>query len=127
MPLRERAEDVRDELVALGFALGDPRTPPHAKVVAGLTLGLAASPVDPIPDFVPVLGYVDDAVVVPVGLYLAKRSIPEPVLADARAAEGRDPLTASRRLLGLLVVVLLWTVVGGVVGWAVVHALGLVG
>lgn len=127
MTLRERIADVRDELRALGVALGDPRTPTHAKVIAGLTLGLAASPIDPIPDFVPVLGLVDDAVFVPAGVYLARRTIPGDVMEAAREAEGRNPESSSRRLLGAVLVVLLWAATATALGWVVVRWLPLVG
>lgn len=125
MTLRERTRAIRDELRALAVALGDPRTPTHAKVIAGLTLGFPASPIDPIPDFVPVLGYVDDAVFVPAGLSLARRTIPDDVLAEARSDEGRDQASSSRRLLGAVIVVLLWAVRVSATGWAVAHLLGL--
>lgn len=83
--LRDRARRLREEVWALATALRDPRTPWHARVVLGLTVGLAVSPLDPIPDFVPVLGYVDDLLFVPAGVWLSRRLTPDEVLADARA------------------------------------------
>lgn len=66
------------------LACRDPRTPWYAKVLAGGIVAYALSPIDLIPDFVPVLGYLDDLIIVPLGIALAVRMIPEPVLADCR-------------------------------------------
>ena len=78
----------------LALALGDRRTPLPAKLLAGAMLVYLLSPFDLIPDFVPVLGQLDDAVLVPLGLWLARRMIPPQVLEDARFARrsrGRSP------------------------------------
>ncbi|MFB6156914.1 MAG: YkvA family protein [Haloferacaceae archaeon] len=83
--LRDRLDRLRREVRALGLALRDPRTPRRARLVLGLTVGLAASPIDPIPDFVPVLGYVDDLLLVPAGVWLSRRLTPDEVLAEARS------------------------------------------
>jgi uncharacterized membrane protein YkvA (DUF1232 family) len=82
--LRDWAARLREEVRTLAGALGDSRTPRHAQVVLALTVGLTVSPIDPIPDFVPVLGYVDDLLFVPVGVWLSRRLTPDEVLADAR-------------------------------------------
>lgn len=99
-------------MTALAVALGDARTPRRAKVVIALTVGLAASPVDPIPDFVPVLGYLDDLVFVPLGVWLARALVPDLVLADARerAAAGTVPRRVRWGVAAL--VVLGWATVG---------------
>ncbi|MBC7780474.1 MAG: DUF1232 domain-containing protein [Proteobacteria bacterium] len=83
--LRARARSMKQEVLALWLAVRDPRTPLVAKLVAGVVVAYALSPIDLIPDFIPVLGYLDDLVLVPLGIALALRLIPTPVLADARA------------------------------------------
>ncbi|WP_227354418.1 YkvA family protein [Haladaptatus salinisoli] len=89
--LRDRARELRREVTALAIASRDPRTPWYAKAVVLVTVGLAVSPIDPIPDFVPVLGYADDLLFVPAGAYLARRWIPDDALTEARAeAETRQ-------------------------------------
>ncbi len=103
--LKRRARALRSELGALSLAARDPRTPPIAKVVAAATLAYALSPIDLIPDFVPVLGLLDDLILVPLGLALALRLIPPEVLADARAAEAARP---PRSLAGAAAVAALW-------------------
>ena len=91
--IRDRLEMLQREVTALTVALVDPRTPWYAKGVIALTVGLAASPIDPIPDFVPVVGYLDDLLFVPAGVLLARALMPEQILTDARrrAAEGTVP------------------------------------
>lgn len=76
---------VIDSVADLGLALMDRRTPLPAKLLVGAVILYIASPVDLIPDFIPVLGQLDDAILAPLGLWLAKRMIPPQVLEDARS------------------------------------------
>ena len=85
----ERARALRADIHALYLASRDPRVPRLAKAVAALTVGYALSPIDLIPDFIPVLGHLDDLVLVPLGLALAIRLIPRPILAEHRATAAR--------------------------------------
>lgn len=91
--LRGRARELKADTLALYFACRDPRTPWYAKVLTAAVVAYAFSPLDLIPDFIPVLGYVDDLVLVPLGLNLALRLVPPAVMADCReraaAASGR--------------------------------------
>ncbi len=82
---RERARALKREVYALMLAYRDPRTPWIARIVAACVVAYAFSPIDLIPDFVPVLGYLDDLLLVPLGVMLALRLIPGPVMADCRA------------------------------------------
>jgi len=81
---RERARELKAETYALYLAYRDPRVPWSAKVVIALVVGYALSPIDLIPDFIPVLGYLDDLVLIPLGIYLALLMIPGPVMAECR-------------------------------------------
>lgn len=83
--LRQWAKQLTREVYALWFACRDPRTPWYARVVAACTVAYALSPLDLIPDPIPVLGYLDDLLLVPLGLALARKLIPTEVMADARA------------------------------------------
>ncbi|WP_436049811.1 YkvA family protein [Phenylobacterium sp. LjRoot225] len=76
---------MKTDVVALWIAARDRRTPWLAKVIAGAVAAYALSPVDLIPDFIPVLGYLDDLLIVPLGLALAIRLIPPPLMAEFRA------------------------------------------
>jgi len=88
--VHDRARRLEREVWALAAALRDPRTPWHARVVLGLTVGLAVSPLDPVPDFIPVLGYLDDLLFIPAGVWASRRLTPDEVLADARERARKD-------------------------------------
>ncbi len=81
---KEWARQVKREVFALYLAYKDPRTPWHAKLVAGSVVAYAFSPIDLIPDFVPVLGYLDDLVIIPLGILVARKLIPPLVLSECR-------------------------------------------
>lgn len=83
--LKKRARHLKVETFALYFAARDPRTPWYAKLFVAGIVAYAFSPIDLIPDFVPVLGYLDDLILVPMGIALAIKLIPHSVLADCRA------------------------------------------
>jgi uncharacterized membrane protein YkvA (DUF1232 family) len=100
---------LKTELYAFYLAYRDPRTPWYAKVVLVIVLGYAASPIDLIPDFIPVLGYLDDLLLVPLGILLAVRLIPPDVLAECRerASNVEEPLTSP---VGAALVIMLWVI-----------------
>lgn len=79
-----RAEQLKIELWAIYLAYRDPRIPWYARVFAALVVGYAFSPVDLIPDFIPVLGYLDDLVLLPLGVTLALKMIPPEVMTEYR-------------------------------------------
>ena len=75
---------LKRETIALYLACRDPRTPWYAKAFAAVVVAYALSPIDLIPDFVPILGYLDDLILVPLGLALAVKMIPDSVMAECR-------------------------------------------
>jgi uncharacterized membrane protein YkvA (DUF1232 family) len=79
------AKKLKNEIRVLYLAYKDPRTPWYAKVFAVLIIGYALSPIDLIPDFIPVLGYVDDLIIVPAGMALLLKMIPKEVVDEYRA------------------------------------------
>lgn len=79
------AKSLKRDVVALWIAARSPRTPLGAKVVAGVVAAYALSPIDLIPDFIPILGYLDDVLIVPLGVALAVRMIPAALMEDFRA------------------------------------------
>lgn len=116
--LKDRARQLRREIHAVYLAARDPRTPWVAKAVAAVVVGYAFSPVDLIPDFVPVLGYLDDLVLLPIGIALVLRLVPQDVMADARAAAERAALEGTPvNRTAAVVIVLIWLAlaVGGAV------------
>ncbi|WP_029215224.1 YkvA family protein [Kallotenue papyrolyticum] len=119
---RARARALRNELVALYLAYRDPRTPWYARLVAAGVLAYALSPIDLIPDPVPLLGYLDDLLLLPLGIALALRLIPPAVLADARAT-ARSAAQQPRTLgwLGATGIALLWLAAMLAAGWLILR------
>jgi uncharacterized membrane protein YkvA (DUF1232 family) len=113
--LRGKARALKQDTLTLYLAVRDPRTPWYAKAVAAAVVAYALSPLDLIPDFIPILGYVDDLIVVPLGIALALKLVPEHVITDCRertsAASGRP---TSR--IGAAFMIGVWLVAAG---WAV--------
>jgi uncharacterized membrane protein YkvA (DUF1232 family) len=107
--LKERTEHLRAETFALCLAARDPRTPWYAKLLVAGIVAYAVSPIDLIPDFVPVLGYLDDLILIPIGITLAIKLIPAAVLAECRA-RARDTLLNGKPTsrVAVAVVVAIW-------------------
>lgn len=106
--LRDAARRLKRELTALVFVARDPRTPWHAKLLLAIVLAYAASPIDLIPDFVPVFGYLDDLLLLPLGIWLALRLIPPQVMIDARARAEDHATRGKTDYRAAAVIVLIW-------------------
>lgn len=111
--LRAWAGALKREVAALAGAARDPRTPLAAKLLALAIVAYALSPIDLIPDVIPVLGMLDDLLLLPLGIWLVVRLIPAGVLAEHRAAAGQARLAPSRA--GAAIVVSLWVLAAGLV------------
>ncbi len=112
------ARSLKCDIVALWLAARDPRVPWFAKAAAGAVAAYALSPIDLIPDFVPVLGYLDDLIIVPLGIALVVRMIPPAVLAELRVeAERRAGRPTS--LAGLAAILTIWVLLAAVAGWVI--------
>lgn len=112
------------EIYALYLAARDPRTPWYARVLAGLVAAYALSPLDLIPDPIPGLGLLDDLVLIPLGLKLVTRLIPEPLMIESRQRAAMSTITRPRfwRWVGIvsLIIVLIWLVLLGALFYAIV-------
>jgi len=107
--LRQKAEDLKKETCALYLAYQDPRVPWYAKAVAVATVAYAVSPIDLIPDFIPVIGCLDDLVLVPFGIALSMRLIPPGIMEECRhKAYQKLQETGSLGRKAAIVVVLAW-------------------
>jgi uncharacterized membrane protein YkvA (DUF1232 family) len=116
--LRERVEALKRDTIALYYAIRDPRTPLAAKILAGCVVAYALSPIDLIPDFIPVIGYVDDLILVPLGIALCLKMIPPEVIADARIRADAQAV-APRSYIAATVVVAVWIALTALFGlWA---------
>jgi uncharacterized membrane protein YkvA (DUF1232 family) len=119
--LRDRARRLKIELIALALAARHPQTPWYAKLIVAGCVAYALTPVDLIPDAIPVVGFIDDLIFVPLAVAFAVRFIPAPVLADCRARsheiEARAPrlsrtawLLIGAAWLTVVVLIALWTI-----------------
>jgi len=123
--LKKRLGALEKEISALYWAYRDRRTPWYAKVWVVLVLAYALSPLDLIPDFIPVLGYLDDLVLVPLGVWLALRMIPPLVMAEARLrAQQAQSGPVVPRWLSVTLVVAAWGIAVGVLVFLVLRGQG---
>lgn len=114
--LRTRARILKTKVFAIYLAARDPRTPWYAKALIFFVVAHTFSPIDLIPDFIPILGYLDDLIITPAGIWLAVRLIPPEVLAEARATATIQGVDRSVGTMGAVIIVLLW--VAGAAGAA---------
>jgi len=114
---QRRARQLKVELYALYLAYRDPRVPVYARIFAACVVGYAFSPIDLIPDFIPILGYLDDFVIIPVGIVVALKMIPAMVMLDCRlrAQEVMQQGKPVNRTAAVIIVIL----------WLLLAALGL--
>jgi uncharacterized membrane protein YkvA (DUF1232 family) len=106
--LKSRARALKTEAFAIYLAAKDPRTPWYAKALIFFVVAHTFSPIDLIPDFIPVLGYLDDLIITPLGLALSIRLIPPEVLAEARSRVAGSGVGRGVGALGAALVVLAW-------------------
>jgi uncharacterized membrane protein YkvA (DUF1232 family) len=114
---RQWASGIVRDVTALWLAARDPRVPRAAKAVAACVAAYALSPIDLIPDFIPVIGYLDDLILVPLGILLAVHLIPAPLMAEFRATARDRRRPVSR--VGAVVIVLIWVACTAVASWMV--------
>ena len=106
---KAKAKLLRTEIVALYLASKHPGTPWYAKVLAALIIGYALSPIDLIPDFIPVVGYLDDLIIIPAGIALLIKIIPRDVLEECRAKAQSDVLNRkSKNWVAGVIIFLIW-------------------
>lgn len=114
--LTQWARAIRRDAHAVYLAARDPRTPWYAKALALCVAGYALSPIDLIPDFIPILGYLDDLVLVPLGLAAAVRMIPADVMAEHRAAATLAAERPASRT-AVVMIVCIWAASIALTGW----------
>jgi uncharacterized membrane protein YkvA (DUF1232 family) len=109
--LREWAQRLKHDVVALWFCTRHPRTPFIAKALAAALVAYAFSPIDLIPDFIPVLGYLDDLILLPIGIWIVLKLVPADVLEECRGQAARwleEKKAGPRSYLGAAFIVALW-------------------
>ncbi|WP_438448769.1 YkvA family protein [Gorillibacterium sp. sgz5001074] len=112
------AKKLKSNLMVMYLAYRDPRVPLFTKIFAICVVAYAFSPVDLIPDFIPILGYLDDLILVPLGVYIALRLFPKEVLEDYRArAEERRKLGKPKNWITGTLIIALWFALALWSGW----------
>ena len=112
--LKHRAKHLKSEVMALYFAYRDLRVPWYAKLLIIIIVGYALSPIDLIPDFIPVLGYLDDLVLIPLGIAMVLKMIPGPVMEEARM-KASTLTTKPKNWFAAAVIIAIWTIIFGLV------------
>lgn len=108
--LKARARALKREAYAIYIAARDPRTPWYTKALIFFVVAHTFSPIDLIPDFIPILGYLDDLIITPGGIWLAVRLIPSEVMTDARAKAATYDVDRSLGKVGAVIIILLWII-----------------
>jgi len=117
--LKARARQVKVDLIALSLAARDPRTPWYAKLIVAGAVAYALSPIDLVPDFIPVIGLIDDLILIPIALAIAIRFIPDEVLAECRSRAGEIAERTSRTAAAVIVAI--WIALAALAAWLVLR------
>jgi uncharacterized membrane protein YkvA (DUF1232 family) len=116
---KQQAKTLKQEVHALALACKDPRVPWYAKLLAVSIVAYALSPIDLIPDFIPVLGYLDDLILVPFGIYLLLKMIPNEVMVECRERARLATIQNKSNWIAAGVIIVIWIVLASlVVRWA---------
>jgi uncharacterized membrane protein YkvA (DUF1232 family) len=121
MNLKERGKLLKKEIGTLYYAYKDERTPKRAKVLSIIVVSYALSPIDLIPDFIPILGYLDDVILLPLGILLVMKWLPEAVIKDARLkAEKEFAKERKSNYIVAGVILFIWLMIlAGLIRWLV--------
>lgn len=124
MNIKEQAKKLKSDIPAVFIALKDKNTPLLAKIIAGIIVGYALSPIDLVPDFIPILGYLDDIIILPTLVALAIKLIPKDVwLKSKESAEGLWENGKPKKWYYSIPIMIIW----GIVLWLVIRAIWLCG
>ena len=116
--LKRWARTFLRDVHAVYLAAHDPRVPWYAKILAATVAGYALSPIDLIPDFIPLLGYADDLIIVPLGIWLAVSLIPQEVMAEYRIKA--DQAQRPRSTIAAIAIVAIWIVALVALSWSMI-------
>jgi uncharacterized membrane protein YkvA (DUF1232 family) len=121
--LKKRIKQFKLNAYTLYLAYKDPRVPWHARIFGAIIVGYAFSPIDLIPDFIPVLGYLDDLILLPLGIYFAIKMIPKPIW-DEHRAKAADMLSGGKPKIkkAAIVIIALWILASVAAGYVIYNA-----
>jgi uncharacterized membrane protein YkvA (DUF1232 family) len=106
--LKKRARALKKELTALYYAYKNPKTGPLPKIIVLFTVGYALSPIDLIPDFIPVLGLLDDLIILPAMITLSIRLIPPVIMQESRIRAEAEPIKLRKNWVFAVLFILVW-------------------
>lgn len=106
--IKKKAKQLKQNLSLLYRAYKHPRTPWYAKITAIITISYALSPIDLIPDFIPVLGYLDDIIIVPAGIALSLKLIPKDIVEECKNMRGESENLKNKGIFAAVIIILLW-------------------
>ena len=105
--IKAKAKLLKRQSMVLYYAVRDPRTPLGVKLLAGAIVAYALSPIDLIPDFIPILGYLDEVILLPLAIAIALKLLPEAVLQDAQV-QAESALNRPKNYKAAVIIVLIW-------------------
>ena len=109
-----------NDITTLYYAVNDPRTPVIARLLCAFIIIITISPIDLIPDFLPVIGYLDDAIILPLGIWLVTKMIPKIVMADSRKKAAEIPIEIPiDRKKSIIIIVTIWLVIMAFIAWII--------
>jgi len=106
--LQIKAKSLKKQLTAVYYAYQDPKVKLLPKIIIAISIGYALSPIDLIPDFIPVIGYLDDLIIIPALISLAIKMIPKEVMDEARRKAEAEPLILKKNWLFATIFILIW-------------------
>lgn len=119
--IKDKAKSLKREVTVLYLACRRPDTPWYAKLLGIIVVGYALSPIDLIPDFIPVLGYLDDLLLIPLGVWFTIKLIPENILDECRAkAQDTFKEGKPKSWAGAIVIILIWAAVIGIIAYKII-------
>lgn len=109
-----------NDVTTLYYAVKDPRTPLVARLLCAFIVIITLSPIDLIPDFLPVIGYLDDVIILPIGIWLVTKMIPKNVMADSRTKAAEIPINIPiDRKKSIITIVIIWLVIISLTVWII--------
>ena len=107
---KEKVKKLKQEIYALYLAYKDPRVSWYAKIFIVILVGYAISPIDLIPDFIPIIGYLDDLIILSLGIVLAIKMIPREVMEECRKESAKGIKDKKVAVVGLIIIISIWVV-----------------
>ncbi len=114
--IKQNTQKLKQKILIIYLALKDKRTPIFAKIIIGLTISYALSPIDLIPDFIPVLGFIDDLIILPLMIFISYKLIPNEILEDCRIKVHTDfNMNKKLGVFAEIIIILIWITLAGII------------